>query len=64
MEEPLNYEKALSELQTLVEEMEVEEIAIDRLEEKVKRALFLVNYCKDKLRSTEAAIKKALNEEE
>lgn len=57
----LTYEEALKELQEIADAIESEEVAIDSLEEKVKRAVSLINYCKNKLRNTEEAIKQTLD---
>jgi exodeoxyribonuclease VII small subunit len=57
----LTYEEALKELQQIAASIESEEVAIDSLEEKVKRAVSLINYCKNKLRNTEDAIKQTLD---
>ena len=46
----MTYEKALKELQTIVAQIENEEVSIDELTEKVKRAGELIKYCKEKLR--------------
>ena len=57
----LTYEEALKELQQIADAIESEEVAIDSLEAKVKRAVSLINYCKNKLRNTEEAIKQTLD---
>ncbi len=46
----MTYENALSELQAIVAQIENEEVSIDELTEKVKRASELIKFCKDKLR--------------
>lgn len=50
------YESAMKELQKIVTEIQDGEVSIDDLSTKVKRAAELINYCKEKLRSTEEDI--------
>ncbi|MCX8082744.1 MAG: exodeoxyribonuclease VII small subunit [bacterium] len=57
----LTYKKAISELEEIVREIENEEIDVDNLLDKVKRASFLIKYCKAKLRDTEAEVKEVLS---
>jgi len=49
----LTYKSALEELQTIVAQLEANAIGIDELSEKVKRAAELVQFCQEKLRTTE-----------
>lgn len=56
------YSQALTELEKIVSEIEAEDIDIDLLSEKVKRASFLVKFCRSRLRSAEEEVKKALTE--
>ena len=62
MKTPTTYEVAYNELQHLIEEIENGEISVDILAEKVKRATVLIQFCKDKLRSTELDVQKILGE--
>ena len=50
------YAQALEELQTIVQAIEDETVGIDELAEKVKTASALVQFCRQKLRSTEEDI--------
>ena len=52
-----SYEKAMQELQEIVDQLQEETIGIDDLSEKVKRASELIQFCKEKLRSTDSDIK-------
>jgi exodeoxyribonuclease VII small subunit len=64
--EPENYTVAFEELQQLISDMELGEIGVDDLAQKVKRASELIQYCRNKLKSTEldvASILKQLEEE-
>lgn len=49
----LNYQSAMEELQIIVAQLEANAIGIDELSEKVKRAAELVQFCQQKLRTTE-----------
>ncbi len=59
----MKYEKAVSELEEIVDNMERDELDIDQLSEQLKRAKVLVKLCKDKLTKTDEEIKKLLSEE-
>ena len=56
------YETAFEELQTIVRQMESNELDIDQLSEKLKRARELITVCKAKLTKTDEEIKKILGE--
>ena len=58
----LSYEKALSELQEIIAELQQEAVSIDDLTGKVERAAQLIRYCKDKLRQTEQEISDVLSD--
>lgn len=50
METLLTFDKAFSELEKLVEEIENENIQLDNLADKVKKANGLIKYCEVRLR--------------
>ncbi len=59
------YTEALLELEEIVKQIENDEISVDELSEKVKRAAWLIKSCKETLRTTEeevALILKEINE--
>jgi exodeoxyribonuclease VII small subunit len=58
MEEILTYEAAKSELIAISKEIESEEISVDELAAKVKRASELIEFCQAKLKNTEAEVSK------
>ncbi len=60
MEKELTYSKAYTELEQIVAEVENSTIEIEELSEKVKRAAWLLKYCREKLLRTEADINEAL----
>lgn len=64
MSKKLTYSAALEELENIIEEIENEEISIDDLSLKVKRASILLIFCKEKLRKTEDDIQGILGEME
>jgi exodeoxyribonuclease VII small subunit len=62
MSEKLTYQQAIEELEQIVNEIENEEIPVDELSEKVKRASKLIRLCKAKLTKTEEEVAKVLEE--
>lgn len=56
------YFQALNELEKIIDAIESEEIDVDVLAEKVKRATYLIKFCKARLRNTEEEVKKVLTE--
>lgn len=59
-EHKLTYTQAVTELEAIVKDIENEDVEVDHLLEKVKRASVLIKYCKEKLRDTEGEVKKVL----
>ncbi len=58
----INYTEAFNELQQIVTEIELGEISVDELSDKVKRAALLIRICKNKLSATEGDVNKILKE--
>jgi exodeoxyribonuclease VII small subunit len=58
MKAKLTFDKAFSELEELVEQIEDENIQLDTLAEKVKEANELIKYCETKLRTIAEDIEK------
>ncbi len=58
----LNYTKAIGELEQIINEIETESIDMDLLTERVKRAAYLIKFCRGNLRTTEEEVKKALSD--
>lgn len=56
------YEESFLELQQIVSELEDGEISVDELAEKIKRAAELIDFCKNKLKTTEEDVSKILEE--
>ncbi len=60
--EKLSYEQALSELESIVDQVENKTIGVDELTKKIERAAYLIKYCKEKLQTTDKEVKKILEE--
>ena len=52
----------MEELQTIVAQLEANAIGIDELSEKIKRAAELVQFCQQKLRTTEKEMNSLFDE--
>jgi exodeoxyribonuclease VII small subunit len=57
-----NYEQALTELESIVADIENDRIPIYQLSAVVRRAGELIQLCRDRLRATEEEVKKVLEE--
>lgn len=57
----LTYEKAMARLEQIVSQVESNELDIDKLTASLKEAKELIDFCKDKLYTTDAEIKKLLD---
>jgi len=64
METPLSYEAAYNELKRISAEIESENVSVDVLAEKVKRASYLIQYCQQKLKATEDEVNNIINQME
>ena len=62
MKDTLSYKAAIEELESIVGEIENESVDVDVLARKVKRATFLINLCRKKLKTTDNEIKRILKE--
>ncbi|MFZ4544330.1 MAG: exodeoxyribonuclease VII small subunit [Saprospiraceae bacterium] len=56
--EKLSYQAAITELQLIMESIQKNEVGIDDLAERIKRAAELVAFCQLKLRETEEEIRR------
>lgn len=61
MEQTLTYQKAYEELMEITREIESEEVSVDDLSKKVKRAAELLEICNAKLKSTEEEVQKIID---
>lgn len=62
MSKEIKYVEAIEELESIVKEIENEEITIDQMSLKVKRASELIAICKNALNVTEDEVKGILDE--
>jgi exodeoxyribonuclease VII small subunit len=62
MNDAPSYKNAIEEIESIVGEIENETVDVDVLAEKVKRAAYLIKYCKSKLKATDNEVKKVLRE--
>ncbi len=62
MKNETTYSEAIEELEAIVSEIENEDISLDVLSEKVKRASVLIGICRKALHTTEEEVKKILEE--
>lgn len=56
----ISYEKAYEELETIINQLESDNLSIELLAEKVSRAAFLLNLCMQKMRSIESDIQQII----
>lgn len=54
----ISYRKALSDLEKILAELQGEEVDVDRLSEKLKKAYQLIEVCRQHISSAETEIKK------
>jgi exodeoxyribonuclease VII small subunit len=59
-DESIPYQDAINELEEILSEIETGEADVDVLSEKVKRALFLISYCRAKLKHTDDEVRKLI----
>ena len=62
MTKKITYKDAFEELQEIAQSLENDELEIDLLAVKIKRATELVNICKEKLKSIEKEVSKEIEE--
>jgi exodeoxyribonuclease VII small subunit len=61
-EKAISYNEAVKEIEDILHQIEDEELDVDDLSDKVKRAYFLLRLCKAKLHSTEKDIEKIMKD--
>ena len=60
----LTYEEAYDELAQIANDIENDEVSVDVLAQKVKRASELITFCQAKLKSTELEVNKIISKME
>ena len=63
-EKKLTYAEAMNELENIVERVERNEMDIDDLTERLKRAQELVRFCRERLLKTEEEVKNILSSDD
>lgn len=58
----LTYQEAVEEIEAIIERIEEDSLDVDKLTGEVARAIKLIKYCKEKLRSTEKDIDQLLED--
>jgi len=58
----LTYKEAICEIEEIIAKMENEEMDVDELTQKVKRASLLLKFCREKLYDTENEVDKIIKE--
>jgi exodeoxyribonuclease VII small subunit len=61
-QEEITYTAAFEELKEIVDQLENDNISVDELTEKMKRATVLMKICRDKLTKTEEEVNKTIAE--
>ena len=62
--EEFSYQDAITEIETILEKMENEELDVDVLSFQIKRVSHLIKLCREKLHKTEQEVEKILEEME
>jgi exodeoxyribonuclease VII small subunit len=62
MKKETTYEEAYNELTGIIRELEDETISVDKLTTRVKRAMELIRFCKERLLLTEKEINELIKE--
>ncbi|MBE9509460.1 MAG: exodeoxyribonuclease VII small subunit [Bacteroidetes bacterium] len=60
--EKFSYQNAITEIESILEKMENEELDVDVLSFQVKRVSHLIKLCREKLQKTEQEVEKILDE--
>lgn len=58
----IKYSEAISELNNILEGLETEQIDVDEVSVKVKRAVELIKLCREKIEETEFEVRKIVKE--
>ena len=59
---PVKYSEAIEEVERIINQIEWNELDIDELTEKIRRASELLKFCKQKLHFTEEEIQKIIDQ--
>lgn len=56
----IKYQEAVKEIEQILQNLEEEDLDVDQMADKVKRATELIQLCKNKLKNTEEEVNKIL----
>jgi len=56
----LTYKQALEELENILQELENQDVDVDKMSSMVKRAMELIQFCKSKLMKTKEDVENAI----
>ena len=56
----VKYSKSIKRLEEIIQKIENEEIDIDELSEKIKEAVSLIKFCKEKIGNAEVEVKRVV----
>ena len=59
---PTKYREAIVELQAILNGLESEQIDVDEVSQKVKRAVELIKLCRERIENTELEVRKIVKE--
>lgn len=62
MDIEFSYNKSLEEMERIMQEIETDEVDVDKLSEKVKRLSVLIKSCKSSLRETEEEVQNIIDD--
>ena len=58
----IKYSEAVTELNTILDGLESEQVDVDEVSAKVKRAIELIKFCREKIENTELEVRKIVKE--
>ncbi len=59
----ITYKQAVTEIETILDQLEKGELDVDQLAEKVKRVSELIKFCRKKIHATEESVNEILTKE-
>jgi exodeoxyribonuclease VII small subunit len=62
MAKQIGYAEAIAEIEETIAKIENEELDVDEITQKVKRISYLLNLCREKLRTAEVEVEKILKD--
>jgi len=62
MNKKLTYSKAMEELNKILEDLESEKVDVDEIIDKVKTAISIIKFCREKIENTELELKEVVKE--